>query len=196
MVFIGYCHRGVKGPSPAEKGPRHPHWTSPPVIDVVAARGLDEGRLAWWRSIVSAVWYVAVCCHFLSGSSISALGSVRLCNLQPPPEREEWKAKKERERERMKLMMGNDHPSSIFPPFLVHGTTYFFFFSPLLWLPFFTPSIRTVVTVPCRARIGITIIIEIGTLYVYVCNPELDDEKRSECLEFGGTFFSCQGAGR
>ena len=55
MVFIGYCHRGVKGPSPAEKGPRHPHWTSPPVIDVVAARGLDEGRLAWWRSIVSAV---------------------------------------------------------------------------------------------------------------------------------------------
>ena len=95
----------------------------------------------------------------------------------------------------MKLMMGNDHPSSIFPPFLVHGTTYFFF-SPLLWLPFFTPSIRTVVTVPCRARIGITIIIEIGTLYVYVCNPELDDEKRSECLEFGGTFFSCQGAGR
>ena len=127
MVFIGYCHRGVKGPSPAEKGPRHPHWTSPPVIDVVAARRLDEGRLAWWRSIVSAVWYVAVCCHFLSGSSISALGSVRLCNLQPPPEREEWKAKKERERERMKLMMGNDHPSSIFPPFLVHGTTYFFF---------------------------------------------------------------------
>ena len=37
------------------------------------------------------------------------------------------KNERPKRRERMKLMMGNDHPSSIFPPFLVHGTTYFFF---------------------------------------------------------------------